>query len=162
MKNQKLMIEFLNEENNIHKKMNSQAYEADWKEYEKEIKKIYSKGETIQCATDDFLKYGERTICIHDAFFNIKENKVLNHYETKIKTFVLAYDNNRNESSLKLELLIKSKKSLRFLNNREIYKFLIAPSDKIFAVNFFENNHKKISPVIGYLSFEIKSYEEIY
>ena len=161
MKNQKLMLEFLNEENNIHKKMNSQGFETDWKEYEKEIKKIYSKGESIQCATDNFLKYGERTICIHDAFFNIRENKILNHYETKIKTFVLAYDNNRHESSLKLEMLIKSKKSLRFLNNREIYKFLIVPNDKIFAVTFFENNYKKISPVIDYLSFEIKSYEEV-
>lgn len=161
MKNKKLMVEFLNEENNLHKKVSRQGYDANWKEYELEMEKINIKGESIQSATDEFLKYDERTICIHDSFFKIKENKILNHYETKIETFVLAYDNDLNESSLKLDLLIKSKTSLRFLNNREIYKFLIVPEDKIFAVSFFENNYKKISPVIDYLSFEIKTYNEV-
>lgn len=161
MSNKKLMVELLNEENKLHEKVSRQGYNIDWKEYEREINKINIKGKIIQCATNDFLKYGERTICIHDSFFKITENKVVNHYETKIKTFVLAYDKERNESSLKIELLIKSKTSLRFLNNREIYKFLIVPNDKIFAVTFFEDNKKKTSPVIAYLSFEIQSYEEV-
>lgn len=161
MNNKKLILEILKEENNAHKEMNRSGDNFDWELFEKKMQKIDMKAKPIQLETNKFLNYDNRTICIHDSFFEIRENKILNHYETKIKTSVLAYNQKGNESSLKLNLFIKSKTSLRFLNNREIYKFLIVPEDKIFALSFFENNHKKISPVIDYLIFEIKSYEEI-
>jgi len=161
MNNKKLMLEILEEENRIHKQINRQGHNIDWQKFDQEMEKIHKKAIFIQSETDKFLRHGDKTICIHDAFFEIKENKILNHYETKIKTCVLAYDKERNESSFKIDILIRSKTTLRFLNDREIYRFLIVPEDKIFAVSFFEGHHKKISPVLDYLTFEIKSYKEI-
>jgi len=161
MNNKKLMLEILEEEQKLHKEASRQGYNVDWEKFDEEMEKIYKKATFIQAETDKFLSYGDKIICIHDSFFEIKENKILNHYETKIKTSVLAYEQNRNESSFKIDMLIRSKTTLRFLNNREIYKFLIVPEDKIFAVSFFEGHNKKISPVIDYLTFEIKSYQEV-
>jgi len=161
MNNKKLMLEIMEEEHELHKEASRQGYNVDWEKIDEEMEKIYKKAIFIQAETDKFLSYGDKIICIHDSFFEIKENKILNHYEAKIKTFVLGYDKDRNESSFKIDILIKSKTSLRFLNNREIYKFLIVPEDKIFAVSFFEGHNKKISPVINYLTFEIKDYQEL-